>query len=566
MATFKPLDNGTVGTEVLRDYRHAAKVFGTDSKTIGLGSDFKNFRLSPKYGFLFYVEFDFNPLITELTNTIAQEMGMLVKSVNLPKYTINVKEHNAYNRKNYVQNSIKYDPVNITFHDDQADNVLNFWYDYYSYYYRDPDYADATYQAYHKYQSRPTFDWGYSPRPAVGYNNAAGNQPYQYIQAVRIYSLYQGQFDEYELINPIITSFKHGELVNGENSFLEHQMSLQFETVKYQTGSVTENTVGGFITLNYDKTPSPNGGTPSYQTASDITTDFANNSTDINPSLRIDQALQSTAQSITGSATNALSALTNSISTPSINSGGYSIGSLGSLTQGLTSGAAIANSAKAAGISLAGTAASSLANGLVGSINNAAGTNVVGLVASAVANPKALLNTVENMATSLALGIAVNYVQTQVIAPAIGSAATGGGIVGAFNNYVVNPVTGAIQNAIGSPVTIQQSDGTSIVVQPSGSYQLISQDGTTVLASGGNGTYNYTAAVQAATQSSSQSQTNINATGVNGGTNSVGIPNNAVMPNGESATLTSDGTNYVGNDSSQIYNIDGSINYGDEED
>jgi hypothetical protein len=491
MATFKTLDNGTVGNEVLRDYQHAARIF-TDSQ----------YRLSPKYGFLFYVEFDFNPLITEISNTAAQEMGMLVKSVNLPKYTINVKEHNAYNRKNYVQNSIKYDPVNITFHDDQSDNILNFWYDYYSYYYRDPDYADATYQAYHKYQSRPTFDWGYSPRPAVGYNNAAGNQPYQYIQAVRIYSLYQGQFDEYELINPIITSFKHGELVNGENSFLEHQMSLQFETVKYQTGSVTENTVGGFIDLHYDLTPSPNGGTPNYQTASDITTDFANNNTDINPSLRIDQALQSTAQSVSTSASSALQALTVGMSTVPVNTGGYSIGSLGSLTQGVTSSAALANSAKAAGISLAGTAASSLANGLVGSINNAAGTNVVGLAAAAIANPKALLNTVENMATSLALGIAVNYVQTQVIAPAIGSAATGGGIVGAFNNYVVNPVTGAITGAyanLTNPVVAVPglADGTTNYVSPDGSSVLKAADGT-VISTTPAGSISYVGAVQSA--------------------------------------------------------------------
>ena len=89
MATFRNFDNGTVGVETLRDYQHAARIF-TDS----------NFRLSPKYGFLFYVEFDFNPLITEITNISAQELGMLVKNVNLPKYTIDVKQHNAYNRKN----------------------------------------------------------------------------------------------------------------------------------------------------------------------------------------------------------------------------------------------------------------------------------------------------------------------------------------------------------------------------------------------------------------------------------------------------------------------------------
>ena len=230
----KTLDDGSQGTVVMRDYQHAARIF-VDSQ----------YRLSPKYGFLFYVEFDFNPAISNITGQTAQEMGMLVKSVNLPKYSIQVKEHNAYNRKNYVQNSIKYDPVTITFHDDQADNVREFWYDYYSYYYRDPDYADATYSAYTKYQSRPTFDWGYTPRPSIGYNSSTGVQPYQYIQAIRIYSLYQSQFDEYTLINPIITNFRHGEHQQGnEGGLLENQMTVQFETVKYKTGYVTANKIG----------------------------------------------------------------------------------------------------------------------------------------------------------------------------------------------------------------------------------------------------------------------------------------------------------------------------------
>jgi hypothetical protein len=203
---------------ILRTRQHAARIF-TDSQM----------RLSPKYGFLFYVEFDFNPLISLVSNTSAREMGMIVKSVGLPKYTIDTKTHNAYNRKNIVQNRIQYDPVNIIFHDDQSDTVTNFWYDYYSYFYRDPDYADATYNAPHKYQSRASFDWGYTPRPAIGYNNSLGPQPYQYIQAIRIYSLYQQNFSEYELINPVITSFKHGEHANGSNTnLLEHQMAVTF--------------------------------------------------------------------------------------------------------------------------------------------------------------------------------------------------------------------------------------------------------------------------------------------------------------------------------------------------
>ena len=227
MASYNTLDDGTVGQVITRDYQHGKKIF-VDSQ----------YRLSPKYGFLFYVEFDFNPLITNISNLAARELGMIVKSVNLPKYTVDTKVHNAYNRKNIVQNSIKYDPISIIFHDDQSDNVRNFWYDYYNFFFRDPDYADSTYSAPHKYQGRPTYDWGYSPKPSVGYNNVNGNQPYQYIQAIRIYSLYQKNFSEYELINPTITMFKHGEHVNGDNTTMSHEMTVQFETVKYHQYSL----------------------------------------------------------------------------------------------------------------------------------------------------------------------------------------------------------------------------------------------------------------------------------------------------------------------------------------
>lgn len=401
---------GETAPATLRNYQHATRIF-TDS----------NFRLSPKYGFLFYVEFDFNPLVTQLTNTTAQEMGMLVKSVSLPKFTIDVKPHNAYNRKNFVQNSIKYDPVNITFHDDQSDNVLNFWYDYYSYYYRDPDYADATYLAPHKYQSRPSFDWGYTPRPAIGYSSSAAAQPYQYIQAIRIYSLYQGQFDEYELINPIITSFKHGDLSNSEStSLLQHEMSISFETVKYLTGSVTKDTVGGFIDLHYDTVPSPNlagGQLPQSATNSNIITDLANNSTAINPALRTDQALASTAASPSAGIASALGFATGAAGQVGSNSGGFAIPGLGSLNQGIPSIGGVGQTLQAGAVGILGSATSSLANGLTGAVAaglGPQGRSILGLAAGVIANPQGALKTVENMATSYAIGLASNYVSNQV--------------------------------------------------------------------------------------------------------------------------------------------------------
>jgi len=412
---------------VLRDYRHAARIF-VDG----------NFRLSPKYNFLFYVEFDLNPLITNISNTTTQELGMIVKSVNLPKYTIGFKEHNAYNRKNYVQNNIKYDAVTISFHDDQSDTVRSFWYDYYSYYYRDPDYADATYTAPTKYNSRQTFDWGYTPRPAVGYNQSAANQPYQYIQAIRIYSLYQKNFSEYELINPIITSFKHGDHVNGEQGLMSHDMTVQFETVKYMTGYTTTGTVGGYIDLHYDNTPSPltgSGGTQlipdgmgGFSNAPSTITDLANNATDINPNLLSQQTLAAAAVLPSAAYAEAFGGAVVAMSgAGGTNNGGLSMPALGSLTQGLTSGAVLGAQLAAAGVGIAGSAATSLANGVTGGLAAGLGPNgksILALGAAAIANPQAVIKTAENMVVSAATkavtsaaSAAVNTFVSQTITP-----------------------------------------------------------------------------------------------------------------------------------------------------
>jgi hypothetical protein len=406
----------------IRDYRHAARIFTDD-----------NFRLSPKYGFLFYVEFDFNPLITNVSNRAAQELGMIVKSVSLPKFTIDTKTHNAYNRVNIVQNKIKYDPVQIVFHDDQADNVRNFWYDYYSFFFRDPDYADSTYNSPHKYQSRPSLDWGYSPRPTVGYNNANGPQPYQYIQAIRIYSLYQKNFSEYQLINPVITAFKHGEHNASEGgSLMSHEMTLQFETVKYLTGYTTANTVGGYVDLHYDRTPSPiapqegtdlvDNNQGGFSHAPDTITDLAYQT----PLFGKDSPVQlNNVQTFgTNSFASQFGASTLFAAGATANRGGFSVPSLGSLTQGITNSSIIGQQLQASAVNIAGGVVSSAANGLVGGLAAGLGQNggaAVNLIAAAIQNPQAVLATATNMAATYAMQAVGSYV-TEVTQPLINQA------------------------------------------------------------------------------------------------------------------------------------------------
>ena len=234
----------------IRDYQHAARTF-VDSL----------YRLSPKYQSLFHVFVDLNPAIATTDQASQIEIGLLAKSVNLPKFTVQNKVHNAYNRKNIVQERISYEPLNITFHDDSADVIRKFWYGYYSYYYRDSDHQLAMYSQDHKYKKRQEQNWGYTPR------SSTGDTP-NYINSIRIYSLHQKSFSSYILVRPTITSFAHGDHTMGEYVPIEHNMQVAYEAVQYESGAVSNGTVLGFDVIHYDRTPSPlstlGGGTTSF--------------------------------------------------------------------------------------------------------------------------------------------------------------------------------------------------------------------------------------------------------------------------------------------------------------
>ena len=153
---------------MLYNYAHATTLFSGGPKL--------QRPLDPKPGWIFQVRFDLNNDVSRFgrykTNVELLEAGMLATSVQLPKFTVESKVFNAYNRVNLVQSKIKYDPVTITFHDDHSNVVLSLWQDYFSYYYRDGDYGNgggtddlsSGYRYTHKYTERQERNWGYTLR------------------------------------------------------------------------------------------------------------------------------------------------------------------------------------------------------------------------------------------------------------------------------------------------------------------------------------------------------------------------------------------------------------------
>ncbi len=269
---------GFFGSSYLRDYRHANKTFTANS-----------FELKPRYKFLFHVSFTLNTQeIPALKAAMGQDsitnMSLLVKTIDLPKYSIATETLNQYNRKRIVQTKINYDPITVTFHDDYGDTARTLWYNYYSYYYKDPNqrYLDpnntngsmgssSNRQAGFGYNDRDIYDdqrignvndWGYIGESFADVNTGFTGKP-PFFRDIRIYGMDQHKYAEYVLINPIIQNFTHDQYSYAEGAgTMQNTMTLAYETVKYYSGAIGSQrpdiNVQGFADpAHYDTEPSP---------------------------------------------------------------------------------------------------------------------------------------------------------------------------------------------------------------------------------------------------------------------------------------------------------------------
>jgi hypothetical protein len=269
----RPTNNGASlykGSPILRDFQHASKIFRPNG-----------YALAPKLKFLFHVYFDINQTAYDKNFNNGDNFGLLVKTVKLPSYNITTHELNQYNRKRVVQTKIKYDPVNISFHDDSDNTITSLWEAYYTYYYKDgtnfdifanqrggltrpsSGTLDSQYNSRNIYESSNVIqnknNWGYVGE-TYGSNVDRKNP---FFKTITIFGFNRHLFTAYTLINPMITRFSHDTYSYSEGGgTMEMQMDLQYETVVYNEGAMDGkepgNIVKGFgLEESYDKTLSP---------------------------------------------------------------------------------------------------------------------------------------------------------------------------------------------------------------------------------------------------------------------------------------------------------------------
>ena len=267
------LQNGVAaffGSDYLRDFTHASKTFRTDS-----------YANSPKLKFLFHTYFEIN---TDAWPDGGANLGILVKEIKLPSYSFQTTQMNQYNRKRIVQTKIKYEPVTVTFHDDNNNSINKMWYAYYTYYYKDatkvnvtgfrgsatppdgnadtPQSTPADYYISNIYADsiKGNDNWGYIGETSTP---TSTGQKTPFFKRITIFGFNQKNFTAYTLINPIITSFNHDTYNYDEgNGTMRNTMTIDYETVVYDQGAIDGNSPGDIVTgfgdeANYDRRQSP---------------------------------------------------------------------------------------------------------------------------------------------------------------------------------------------------------------------------------------------------------------------------------------------------------------------
>ena len=234
------------------NFRHATRMFVDDT-----------FRLSPRTKFLYYVRFEIDKTAVRsgaFRDKHADEVGLLIKNTDLPKYNFDSVVKNQYNRKKIIYKNFNYEPVNLTFHDDSQGIMNAMWALYYGYYIQDRNMV-STFTS----PGNPSFAYG-----ATHYRNESTfeNQfrygldsdiTVDFLKSVSIYTMSRRRFLGYTLVNPKIKSWSHGTMDYSVSEANENTMTLEYEAVEYSSGNVSLNSPKGFATLHYDNLNSPLG-------------------------------------------------------------------------------------------------------------------------------------------------------------------------------------------------------------------------------------------------------------------------------------------------------------------
>lgn len=217
-------DAGTTG--VLRSPRQASVTFSLDGKA------------APRLKNLFYVQFVRGSSATSQSSW-DKDLGFLVKSVERPAVQPITEELHQYNKKRQVHTGYKANPVRITVYDTADSLCLQMWSEYAQHYFGDfahsittKDWAyDVTNNSFNDADNK---GFGFNPSGTTTMSSSTGatdtNSQF-FFDRISVFQVYNGQFVQFDLINPKISSFDPDDLSYEDSGAAMINLTLVYEAI-----------------------------------------------------------------------------------------------------------------------------------------------------------------------------------------------------------------------------------------------------------------------------------------------------------------------------------------------
>lgn len=241
----------------LIDYAHAYNLYVAG-----------NMRLSPKFKHLFSAVFNIDSsvssVITGLTGININEINLLCRSSDLPRFDLQTETLNQYNRKKVIHTSVQYQPITLQFHDDNAGLTTLLLETYFRYYYADSNYTSAAGEIPRAYgRSAGGINTSYSTQDAVSYRYGLDmpGKVQNFFRSIQLLQFHpqngKSVYTSYTLVNPKISNYQHDNVTQEGSEFSINSLSISYEAVFYNRGelSINNNAATGNY---YDGTVSPN--------------------------------------------------------------------------------------------------------------------------------------------------------------------------------------------------------------------------------------------------------------------------------------------------------------------
>lgn len=236
----------------LGDWRHASRLF-IDNRM----------QFAPHSKFLYHVGFFLTPAAQQFTGSLFKPyenvIGMLVKSADLPGFSVNLETKNKYNRKKNVQTNIEYTPISMDFYDDNFGLITALMEAYYRYYYADSNTAAQNPGAYGNAAGDTLYRDNKFNSFRFGLDNNVPVVPF--FDKIEITQLQRRKFTTFKLIRPILSSWNHDSVDYTDASTpMQNSITVSYDAVVYERGDVETGSSGSPTTFGqekYDKVPSP---------------------------------------------------------------------------------------------------------------------------------------------------------------------------------------------------------------------------------------------------------------------------------------------------------------------